>query len=430
MNQLANKKEMFKVLIKEFHEEEPPETVERELEIPLDCKKIITVFGPRRSGKSFYFYGCMEKILKTGAAKNRIVYVNFEDDRLLPLHFKELNELTEAYFELYPDNKNREVFFFFDEIQNIENWELFVRRLYDKEKARIFITGSSSKLLSREIATGLRGRTLSYGLSPLNFREFLRFKGETPAKNFQYTRQRYAIKKLLDEYLEFGGFPEVVLAGNINIKNKILKEYFDLLVYRDLIERFSVKNTELLKEILRYFFTNITSLFSVNAYHKSIRQALPSSRDTIYEYLGYIKETEYFHFLPFFSYSLKSQKANPAKIISLDNGLRNRIAFKFSKDLGKLAENLVGSILAREESSLFYWRDKREVDFIRQNDNRLEAINVSIGPIIEKREVESLLECAKHFQKVSRLVLITKDVEKRESKIEFVPLYKWLLKEI
>ncbi len=423
----TSKKEIFKLLIREFQESALPDVIERELDVPLNSKKIITVFGPRRSGKSFYFYGVIKKLLQSGVSLERIAYVSFEDDRILPLSFKDLNELTEAYFELFPDNKEKEVYFFFDEIQNVKSWEIYVRRIYDKEKVKIFITGSSSKLLSREIATSLRGRTISYALHPLNFREFLRFRGEKPGRDFAYTAQRYKIKKLLDEFLKFGGFPEVALEREASLKRNILKEYYDLLVYRDLAERFSIENTELLRDILKYLFTNVASLFSVNGYHKNIKQTIPSSRETIYSYINHIKETGYFSLLPVFSYSLKEQRVNPSKIIALDNGLRNRIAFKFSRDSGRLAENLVGGILARRNEEVYYWRSKREVDFAVKGEDGLKAVNVSFGPAIEKRETESLLEFSKKFSKVKDLILITKDIERTEGKIKFVPLHKWLL---
>lgn len=426
---MNNKKENFKLLIQEFQENSLSKVIKRDLEVPLNSKKIITIFGPRRSGKSFYLFGLIEKLLKQGISKNRIVYFSFEDDRILPLTFQDLNELTEAYFEMYPENKKKEIYLFFDEIQNIVNWEFFVRRIYDKEKVKIFITGSSSKLLSREIATSLRGRTISFVLYPLNFSEFLSFKGEKIKKEYSYSHQRYTIKKLLNEYLEYGGFPEIVLTKDQNLKDTILKEYFDLLVFRDLAERFSIQNTQLLKDMLKYLFTNITTFFSVNSYHKKIHQVLPASRETIYEYLSHIKEIGYFSLLPRFSYSLAKQKVNSNKIIALDNGLRNRIAFKFSQDTGKLAENLVGNIIARNNENTYYWKNTREVDFVKENKGILEAINVSYGNNVENREKESLFAFQKNFKYTKKLILITKDLEKKENNIEYIPLYKWLLNE-
>jgi predicted AAA+ superfamily ATPase len=427
-----SKKESFKLLIKEFHTEPLPEVIQRDLEVPLFPKKIITIFGPRRSGKSFYFYTLIKKLIDQKVSKDRILYLNFEDDRILPLNFKELNSLLEAYFELYPENKEREIFLFFDEIQNIKNWEVFVRRIYDKEKVKIFITGSSSKLLSREIATSLRGRTISFALYPLNFKEFLRFREENIDKDFQYTSQRFKIKKLLKEYLEWGGFPEVVLEKDIKLKKKILQDYFNFLVYRDLAERFKIENTLLLKDILKFLFTNFTSFFSVNSYFQFIKQKVPVSRETISDYLSFIQETDYFFLLPQFSYSLKAQKINPKKIICLDNGLRNIISFRFSEDKGKLAENLVGNFLKWQvadlkEKEVFCWRNKREIDFVVKENNKLSALNVSFGEKLEEREITSLLEFKKNFKKTKELILVTKDLEKKEKGIKFIPLEKFLL---
>jgi len=423
-----SKKESFKLLIKEYHAEPFPDTIERDLEVPLSSQRIITIFGPRRSGKSFYFLTLIKQLLKKDIPEERILYLNFEDDRILPLDFKELNLIMEAYFELYPENKSKEVFLFLDEIQNIKNWEIFVRRVYDKEKVRIFITGSSSKLLSREIATSLRGRTLSFGLYPLNFNEFLRFKKEKLTQDFKYTSQRFKVKKLLEEYLEWGGFPEVVLEKEIELKKKILREYFNLLVYKDLAERFSLGNLAVLREILKFLATNISSLFSINSYYKTAKQIMAVSRETISQYLSFIQETEYFSLLPCFSYSLKSQKVNPKKIICLDNGIRNIISFRFSKEEGKLAENLVGNILkTKEERELYYWQEKREVDFVVKENSELYALNVCFGEKIDERQILSLLEFKKKFKSAKELVLITKDLDKKREGIKFVPLWKWLL---
>jgi len=424
-----NKKEIFKLLIKEFHSFPLPDTLPRDLEVPFSTKKIITIFGPRRCGKSFYFYTLIKKLKEEKIFQDRILYINFEDDRILPLNFKDLNLLLEAYFELYPENKNREVFFFFDEIQNIKDWEIFVRRIYDKEKIKIFITGSSSKLLGREISTQLRGRTISFRLSTLNFKEFLRFKAEPLKRDFAYTNQRFRIKKLLEEYLEWGGFPEVVLENSVQLKKKILTEYFNSLVYKDLAERFSLENTQFLKEFLKYLFTNICTLFSVNSYYKTVKQTLPISRQTISEYLGFIQESEYFKFLPLFTYSLKAQKANPKKIICLDTGLRNNISFRFSKDEGRLAENLIGSLLREknaEEKDIFYWKEKKEVDFVIKENSGLLALNVCFGESIRDNEILSLLEFQKKFKRTKELLLVTKDIEKKEGKVNFIPLWKWL----
>lgn len=424
---MNNKKEIFKLLIKEFHELELPRVIERDLRLPQKTNKIISIVGPRRVGKTFYFYQLI-KNLRDKISPHRILYINFEDDRILPLTFKDLDNLLEAYFELYPENKNKKIYCFFDEIQNITQWEIFTRRVYDKEKVQIYLTGSSSKLLSREIATALRGRTLTYRLNPLSFKEFLRFKDIALEKNFAYSRQRFLIKNLLEEYIVFGGFPEVVLEEE-SLKFPLLKNYYDLLVYKDLADRFSIRNTQLLKVLLKYLITNVSTSFTANSYYQSLQPNLRVSRETLLEYLSYVNEIELISFVPLFSYSLKVQQVNPKKIYCLDNGLRNAVSFKFSQDEGRLVENLVFQELKRQGEEVYYWRKKLEVDFVVKNNSKLTAINVSYGKELKKRETNSLLEFKKEFkQKAKELLIVTKNLEGKEGKIKLIPLWKWLLK--
>lgn len=425
----SSKKEGFKFLIQEFHSQPLPETCPRELSVSLKTKKVVTVYGPRRSGKSYFLYTLIKQLTAEGVSNDRILYLNFEDDRILPLKVEDLGSLLEAYFELYPENKNSEKYFFFDEIQNVPDWEIFVRRIHDKENVRIFLTGSSSKLLSREIATSLRGRTISFALYPLSFREILRFKGIPAERNVEYGPDRFRIKKLLDEYLEHGGFPEIVLEENNLIRNKILEEYFESLVLRDLAERHHAENMPLLRDLLKHLFANSACLFSVNAYYKAVRQVLPASRRGITDYLRYIQETGYIQLLPKFSYSLKEQRVNPQKIICLDLGVRNRVVFRFSPDTGKAAENVVGGSLTRRMDSVFYWKGKREVDFVFQESSGLCGINVTYGSSVHDRELEGLLELKKEMKNVRKLLLVTKDTEGKSGEVEMVPLWKWLLRD-
>lgn len=190
----------------------------------------------------------------------QILYLNFEDDRVLPISTAELNGIIEAYYELYPEQIKNMVYFLFDEIQNIDGWELFIRRIHDRKNIKIFVTGSSSKLLSREIATSLRGRTLSYYLYPLSFEEFLKFKQISLVKDFEYTNMRFKIKQLFNEYLYAGGFPEIVLESE-QLRRPILQNYFEMLIYRDLVERFSIRNITLLKNLVKFLITNISTRF-------------------------------------------------------------------------------------------------------------------------------------------------------------------------
>src|SRR3989344_3544353 len=421
------KRDVFRFLIKEFHETPLIDSLQRDLEVPA-TKKITSLVGSRRAGKTFYFYQLMKKLVETNKLpKERIVYINFEYDRLFPLTITDLDDLIEAYYELYPANKGKQICFFFDEIQNIKDWEVFVRRLDDKEKASIFVTGSSSKLLSKEIATSLRGRTLTFQLFPLNFREFLRFQKIELEKDFEYSSARFRVKKAFEEYLEYGGFPEVALEEK-PLKQKILNSYFEMSIYRDLVERFARRNTALLKSLAKYLITNVSTVFSINAYYRSISKEMPAGKDTILEYLSHLEDINLIYLLPVFSYSVKKQQLNPKKVYCVDNGLRNAVAFKFSKDEGRLAENLVFIELQRQEKEIFYWKNKNEVDFIIKNkDSSLEAINVCYSNEISEREAKGLHEFKKEFKKTKKLTLITKGTEKKEHGINFIPLWKWLL---
>jgi hypothetical protein len=422
------KKEMFKYIIKEFHEARLPELYERKLTIP-ETQKVISLIGPRRAGKTFYFYQLINNLIEDSINPSQILYINFEDDRILPLNVKELNTILEAYYELYPENTSETLYLFFDEIQNIDNWELFIRQVHDKKNARIYITGSSSKLLSKEIATSLRGRTLSYYLFPLSFEEFLRFRQVTLNKDFEYTDARFKVKKLFSEYLVGGGFPEVVLEAE-ELRQDILRNYFEMFIYRDLVERFSIRNTSLLKSLVKFLITNIGTTFSVNSFYRTIKKDMPVGKDTLMEYLSYLEDINLVYLVPIFSYSLKKQQVNPRKVYCIDNGLRNAVSFMFSKDEGRLAENLVFLELKRRSKEPYYWKNKGEVDFVvKDRDSSLTAINVSYTDDIDERETKALLEFADEFSpKVKELILLTKDLEKTEGRIKIIPLWKWLMR--
>jgi uncharacterized protein len=415
----------FKYIIKEYHDFEFPKIIPRDLDIP-DTDKIISIVGSRRAGKTFYFYQIIQNLLKNSVPKENILYINFEDDRLLPLEVDELNDLIEAYYELYPDLKNQKKYFFFDEIQNIKNWEIFVRRIYDKEKIKIYVTGSSSKLLSKEIATSLRGRTLTFHLFPLSFIEFLRFKNINIEKNYEYSNQRYKIKYMFEEYLNYGGFPEVVLSEKL--KKEILSDYYEMFIYRDLVERFSIRNTRLLKILTKYLITNISSIFSINSYYNTTKKEMKVSKETILEYISHLSDINLIYLTPIFSYSLKVQQVNPSKTYCIDTGLRNAVALKFSKDTGRLAENIVYVELKRRGKEVFYWKNTQEIDFVVKENDKLTAINVNYTDKINNRELSGLKEFKnKHKSKIKKLIILSKNIEEKKEEIEIIPIWKWLI---
>ncbi len=252
-------KEAFKKIITDFHERSLPRTVSREIQVPLDSGKIVSLVGVRRSGKTCILFQLIEK-LRQNHDPSRIVYINFEDDRLYPLRLSHLDDLMTGYYELYPDNRKKRIYLFFDEIQNVENWELFVRRIYDTLDAQIFVTGSSSKLLSAELATSLRGRTITYEIFPFSFSEFLSFNGIEI--NFNSSKSLSYIVNAFDVYIYQGGFAETI--GVLPaIRTKILRDYANLIIYKDIIERHGIQNLALMKHLVKYCFTHMGTAVSM-----------------------------------------------------------------------------------------------------------------------------------------------------------------------
>ena len=431
------KKDFLKRLIVEFHESELPELIERKIiDVDLSTRKIVSIIGPRRCGKTYYLYYLMKKLAQQGVDKSRLLYVNFEDERILPFNVKDFNAILEAYFELYPENKNKEIYVFFDEIQNVDGWEVAVRRIYDKEKARIFITGSSSKLLSMEISTALRGRTISYELQPFSFLEVLTAKGVDVTPDLLYSSKRFRVKKLLEEYMEFGSFPEVVLEESENNRIRILQEYLSTIFFRDLVERYSVKNTILLRELVRFLVSNISRYFSASRFYKLAKQNFRITKRTVLNYCAYLEDVRLIIFVKKFG-TLKEQMVSSRKVYCVDVGFKTASGFYTSEDFGRIAENLV--FLKLRESQLkdplveiYYWKEKHEVDFIVKRGNTIEKIIQVCWDVegAKEREVKGLIEASRFFR-VKEGVVITGDFESEEVvegvKIKYVPLWSWLL---
>ena len=204
-----------------------------------------------------------------------------------------------------------------------------------------------------------------------------------------------------------------------------------MMIYRDLVERFSIRNTTLLKALTKYLVTNIGNPFSVTSYYKAIKQDHEVSKGTLLEYLSHLEDISLVYFLPLFSYSLKAQAINPKKVYCLDNGLRNAVSFTFSKDEGRLAENLVFLELMRREKEVYYWKNGGEVDFVvKEEDNSLTAINVTYSDSIAEREVSALKKFSEEegfASRIKELILLTKDTEKTVNGITYIPLWKWML---
>lgn len=423
-------KDIFKALITDSQEKNLSYVIDRDLQIPLDTGKIISLVGVRRSGKTHVLYSIINKIRKTAGPKN-IVYINFEDDRLFPLELKDLTNLLDAYYELYPDKKNEKVYFFFDEIQNVQNWEKFIRRLYDTENCTVFITGSSAKLLSKEIATALRGRTLSYEVFPLSFSEFLRFKEIKP--DIHSSRSKAKIKNAFSEHMLKGGFPEI-LNYDQAVFMKALQEYIDLIMYRDVIERYGISNTFLLKRLIKFCFSNISTLVSFNKLYNDFKsEGLSISRNTVYEYISYLEDAYALFTVPIYAKSVREQWRNPRKIYTVDVGFKTAMDYPFSIDTGRVFENIVFLELRRKAEKIYYFKGKHEVDFYYTSGGKEHLLNVSYemeSPATKEREIKGLIEAMKSLSLKEGSIVTAehKDMIKTEAgKINVIPLWEWLL---
>jgi len=427
------REEIIGQIVKDFFDLEI-DGVERDLDVPLDTnlRKAITIIGPRRAGKTFYLLSHFAHLRKEGKAA---LFLPLDDDRLYPPSTEDLSTLIKVFYELFPTADEK--YLFLDEIQNVPNWELFVKRAVEREGFKVLLTGSSSKLLSKEIASALRGRTLTFEMFPFSFREFLRARG-VKLSRYLSTREEAMVKALLKEYLEFGSFPEIVMIENEYLKRKVLEEYIDVMLYRDVVERYNLKNLKAVRMFLKLLVTSFAKEFSINRtanYMKSI--GIDVSKNTLYNYLEYFTDAYIVFPIKRFSYSLKETERSLPKIYVIDNGLINAYSLRFTSNIGRLMENTVFLELRRRNKEVFYFKtqDGREVDFVVREDGKIvELIQVSYsidGASTWERELKGLVKASKELR-CENLRIITWDREGKEEfkgmNVELIPLWKFLIK--
>jgi len=380
----------------------------------------VVVSGVRRSGKSTLLNQIISDLYKTG-----VYYFNFEDERLVDFDVDDFNHLYEVFLELYGDKK----IFFFDEVQNVPQWEVFVRRMQGKG-CKFFITGSNASLLSKELGTKLTGRNVNVELFPFSFMEFLSFKGFQLSKNgLSLTSERAAIKKYFAEYLKYGGMPEYLKYQDTTL----LKRLYEDILYRDIVARYGIKQVKPLRELGLYLLSNIGGTFSYN----NLKNVLGlGSMNTIKRYADFMENSYLIFLVSKFSYSLKQQFVSLKKIYCIDNGLSEAVAFQFSKNKGKFLENLVFLELRRKFQEIYYYKttNNLEVDFLfKSGKNDLKLIQVADNLDNEKTRQRELnaLEKAMDELKLKTALILTEDTEEEivlKGKVLMVkPIYKWLL---
>lgn len=426
----------LKEYLLDFHKREIPPLVERDMKVE-ESKKIKSIIGPRRAGKTYFLYQEIKELLNSGVKKENIIYLNFEDPRLIDITFKEVREIIKLNWQLFPSSIKEKTYIFVDEPQNIKNWEIAIRALQD-EGFYIFITGSSSKLLSREISTSLRGRTISSNLLPFSFKEFLRMRNINPDISRLDSREKSILLNLLDEYIEYGGFPEIIQEINKENKLKILNEYLNSIVYKDVVERYKIKNTLLIKWLIKSLIMSFSRELSVHKIYLTLKsRGLRISKNTLYYYLSLLEESIFVFLISRFNYSIKKRELTIHKIYLCDIGFSKLV--EVTKDRGYKIENIVFLELKRKENTLtdiFYWQDiqKREVDFVIKEGSKIKQliqVCLDVNDITtKKRELTALIKASKEL-KCNNLLIITEDKEGKEvfesRKIKYISLWKWLL---
>jgi len=422
-------REVFKKLIINSQERDYTDLIKRDYTIPTDTNKIVSLIGVRRSGKTYMLYSLIEALRQTTSREN-IIYINFEDDRLFPIKLQNMDDLIEAYYALYPDKREEKVYFFLDEVQNIEGWERFVRRIYDTLDIQLFVTGSSSKLLSSEIATSLRGRTIVYEIFPFSFKEYLTYK-QIEINLYSSSSLSY-IQNAFNTYLKDGGFSET-FGQSKDVKKRILKDYLDLIVYKDIIERHAIKNHALLRHLIKYLFVNMGTLISVTKlYNEYKSRGYRLSKDTLYEYISYLQDAYTLFTTPIHRNSVKEEQRHPKKLYAIDNGFKKLFDISLSHDYSKLYENMAFLHLRRQTSEIYYFKGTQEVDLYANIKGGL-LVNISYDIESEatlNREIKALKEGMKYFN-LQKSYLVTKqrdeNIEVDGNIIVIIPMWKWLL---
>jgi len=379
----------------------------------LESDLIKIIMGPRRAGKSFFSIHYLRN--------SNFGYINFDDEKLINLN--NYDELISAINLVYNNPK----ILLFDEIQNLENWELFVNRL-QRQGYNLIITGSNSKLLAKKLATHLTGRHFQIYIFPFSFKEYIKLD------NKELTTLE--IKEKLTNFLIVGGYPEPYIKNLDYVE--YLRTLFNSIIYKDIIKRYSIRATNEIDDLALFLLSNITKEYSYLSLTKNIKI---KSSHTVKKYINYLEESFIFFNVNRFSYKLKEQLRFNKKIYCLDNGFIQSKAFKLSPDIGKLYENLVAVELKRRELNnqinIYYWKNEKqeEIDFVIKEGIKIkQLVQVCFNIKNQKtknREIKALVKGSKEL-KCDNLLIITDDYENEENidkklKIRFIPLWKWLL---
>jgi len=379
-------------------------------------ERVIILTGIRRCGKSTLLKQLMQETSEWS-------YINFEDERLLDFKAQDFEMLNEVLVETYGKTKT----YFFDEIQNIEKFETFVRRLQDEGK-KVIITGSNAELLSKEFGTRLTGRYKAVEIYPFSFSEYLSYKKIEPTKDDWFiTEKKVKLIKLFEEYMIIGGMPEYIK----NQDKDYIRTVFENIIYKDIITRYSIKREKIIKELVNILATNATSQFTYNSLKNTLGL---SNAITVKEYISYLNNTYLFFELLKISSSIKKQLASPRKIYLIDSAFNQVCGLTFTPNKGRNLENAVFIELKRKAKEIYYYSEKNECDFIIKKGTKvIEAIQVcySLDDTNKEREIKGLIEAMNTYKLEEGTILTfeqTDELKIEGKKIKIIPVLQWALK--
>ena len=429
-------KDVIKFIIANKQSEMPFNLIERDIKIPTEENKIITIPGIRRCGKTTMMELAVNQLLKDGVSKTRILWIGFDDERLAGMSTDELDDIISSYMEMFPEISINETYMFFDEIQLIKDWEYFVLRLYKSYCKHIFVCGSNATMLSTEVVSALRGYPLEYKTFPLSFHEYLRFSGIDGTSHLESDIAK--IKAAFDDYNNFGGFPEVTLAKSESRKIELLQNYFTAMLYRDLVEHYKISNVSVVNYFIKRLLATIPKPTSINKIFNDLKsQGFKVSKNDLYLWSDYICNIFLFLRIPKYSKSLAQRQSGLKKYYCMDNGIHSSILLPQSNDNGTKLENTIFLQLCRIRSSveeIYYFQDGKECDFVLEDRGKIKnliQVSWSINNSETKeREVSGLLK-ASQATNCDDMTIITHDEEATlrhgDKSIKVVPAWKWLL---
>lgn len=432
-------KRVIRGLLEEFQEWEVPVPIKREVsfpDFPPPVRKVHVLMGVRRGGKTWVLYQKMHSLLMRGIDKGKLLYLNFEDDRMANFCADDFQAILDAYFDLNPNYINeKDLYFFFDEIHLIRGWEKFIRRLIDQEKMQLYVTGSSAKMLSSEIATTLRGRGWPQEVFPCNFAEYAAFKGWTSSRSLT-PKCSSQLRQWAKEYLLWGGFPEGLFLSK-DLHSSLLQNYMDTVVFRDVVERHQLKNPHIVKVFLLQCLRQLSAPLSVNKLYNRLKsQGHVVGKNSLYEYLNYLEDAYAIFTVPIFDFSEHVRQVNPKKIYGVDPGLISSYTIKPDFEMAARLENAVFCVLRSKSKDIFYYKTKKqqEVDFLAMTatgEYQLYQVCHDIShPATREREIGALKSAAEELA-LSEGYCITEDHEETIAygpvTLYCIPFWKWAL---